>query len=142
MTTKLSDKLAELSVATRKAEDSAAKAQKETSAKIEALRDEAHADAQRRATEFNEKVSAAKGEAVSGLDAWKAKSKANLEALKGKIEQRKHAIVAKSKDLHADRLETDAAYAVDYALCCVEDATSAVLDAIAARGAASEAAKS
>ena len=142
MIAKLSDKLAELSVATRKAEDAATNAQKETSNKIEQLRDEAHADAQRRIAGFNAKLSEDNAKASSRLDAWKAKGKADIEALKSKIDQKKHMIDVKHKERHADDLETDAAFAIDYAIYSVENAHAAVLDAMSARIAASEAAKS
>ena len=133
MVTKLSDGLAELSVAVRKAEDAAAKAQKETGEKIQRMRDDAHADAQKRIANFDAKLAADKAEATTVLETWRSKVKADIGAVRERFEQRRQEVDAKHKQRRADRLENDAAYAVEYAVFSIEVAQAAILDAIYAQ---------
>jgi len=133
---KLSDKLAELSVAAKNAESAVAKAKQQTSDKIQQMSEDARNNVERRIASFNAAVTAAQSGTASRLDAWKAKAKADAAAVKARVEQKKHDIDVKSKERYADALEDDAAYATEYAICCIEDAQASILDAISARVAA------
>jgi ElaB/YqjD/DUF883 family membrane-anchored ribosome-binding protein len=66
-------------------------------------------------------------------DKWKslqAKIAADMDSLKSNIAQRKHDRGARRAEDHAERLEWEAALAVDYAMASIEQAELAVFDAI------------
>ena len=71
----------------------------------------------------------------------KAKVAADLNALKADIAHAKHDRDVKRIENRAERLESDAAFAIDYAIASVEQARLAVLDAVDGRLAAEEAKK-
>jgi hypothetical protein len=65
-----------------------------------------------------------------------------MEAWNEKIAQLKHDRGVKRADNHAERLEWEASFAVDYAAAAIEEAKSAVLDAIVGRIEAQQARRS
>ena len=68
---------------------------------------------------------------VSSSKAWNAK-----------IAQLKHDRGVRHAESHAERLEWEASFAVDYAVAAIEEAKSAVLDAIVGRIEAEEVSRS
>ena len=68
----------------------------------------------------------------------KAKIAADMNALKAEIAEAKHERDVKHAEQRVDRLEWEAAFAVDYAIAAVEQAKLAVLDAVDGRCAAEE----
>ena len=63
----------------------------------------------------------------------KTKVSADMDAWNAKIAQLKHDRGVKRADNHAERLEWEASFAVDYAVAAIEEAKSAVLDAMVGR---------
>ena len=68
-----------------------------------------------------------------GLDALKAKVAADRDAWNAKIAQFKHDPGVKRAENHAERLEWEASFAINYAVAAIEEAKSAALDAIVGR---------
>ncbi len=66
-------------------------------------------------------------------NAVKAKVAADVDALKRGVSERKREIDAKLLESRAEGLESEAGFAIDYAIASVEQARLAVLDAIAGR---------
>ena len=58
---------------------------------------------------------------------------ADINNLKADVAHKKHDLDAKLADKHADQLEWEAGFAIDYAISSVEQPEWAVLDAVAAR---------
>jgi hypothetical protein len=69
----------------------------------------------------------------------KAKVAGDINALKADVAHVKHERDVKRAEKRADRLEWEAAFAIDYATASIEQATVATLDAIDGRMAAEEA---
>jgi hypothetical protein len=63
----------------------------------------------------------------------KAKIAADIIALKAKAADVKHNIDVKTSEDHADEMEWEAGFAIDYAIASVEQAKLAVLDALDSR---------
>jgi hypothetical protein len=72
----------------------------------------------------------------------RAKVAADMNSLKADVAQAKHSLDMKRAENRAERLESEAGFAIDYAIASVEQAKWAVLDAIAGRSEAAEAARS
>lgn len=62
-----------------------------------------------------------------------AKLGADLEVLKTRVSEKKHAMDAKIAECEAEHAERDASFAIDYAMASTEQAKLAVFDAISAR---------
>ena len=73
--------------------------------------------------------------------AMRAKISADMEALSADLADRMHEHDVKRADAQAERLTWEAGLAIDYAIASVEQAQLAVLDAIDARVAAEEVAR-
>jgi hypothetical protein len=129
----LSQRLSDLSVRAKKAEDDAAAAKKEVRDKIVARREQARATARTATEKVNQKIKSAENTATVNWNAFKAKVAADMDGLKTVVAERKQELDAKSAENTAERLEWEAGVAVDYAIACVEQAEVAVLDAIAGR---------
>src|SRR5215469_4624310 len=121
MAKQLSEQLADLSVHVKKAEDAEAAANKETHDKI-----------MQRIQSFGDNV-------AKDWNARKAKIAADMETLKSKVARKKHELDARRAESEADRLESDAGLAIDYAIASVDQARLAILDAVAGRIRAKEA---
>jgi hypothetical protein len=63
----------------------------------------------------------------------KAKIAADMTALKADVARTKHNLDAKHAEKHAERLEWETGFAIDYAISSVEQAKLAVLDAVEGR---------
>jgi hypothetical protein len=129
----LSAQLADLSVRAKNAEDTVAAAQKEAHDKVVARTEQAHAAATAAIDKVNRDIKSASNDVTSHWDALKMKVGADMDAWNAKIAQLKHDRGIKRADNHAERLEWEASFAVDYAVAAIEEAKSAVLDAIVGR---------
>lgn len=129
----LSAQLADLSVKAKNAEEAAATAQKQAHDKAVALRDQARVAATAAIEKLNQDIKSAGESATSQWNALKTKVAADRDAWNAKVVQLKHEISAKQAEKHAEWLEWEASFAVDYANAAIEEAKSAVLDAIVAR---------
>jgi hypothetical protein len=135
----LSEQLADMSASAKKAEDAIAAAQKETHDKIERRREQARAAASAAAAKVNADIKSVGAAVTERWNALQAKVAADVDRLKAKQAQRQHERdVKRSKD-RADRMEWEAAIAVEYAIASIEDAKLAVLDAVIANVEAQEA---
>lgn len=135
----LSEQLADLSAHAKKAEDTVARAQKETHDKIMARWEQARADATATTEKVNEQIQSVDDSVAKDWNARKAKIAADMDALKAKVVRKKRELDARHAEKEADRLEWDASIAIDYAIAVVDQARLAVLDAIAGRIQAEEA---
>ena len=138
----LSEQLAELSVRAKGAEDAFAAAKKEARDKIEARRAEALSAAKTAVEKVNQQIKSAGESATRDTKALQAKITADVNALKAHVVEAKHGLDVKLAEKRADLLETDAGFAIDYAIASVEQARLAVLDAIDGRLAADQAKRS
>ena len=129
----LSAQLADLSVRAKDAEDAAAAAQKEAHDKLVVPRDQAHAAVTAAIQKMDQDIKSANEKVVVNWNALKAKVAADMDAWNAKIAQFKHDQGVKRAENHAERLEREAAFAIDFAGAAIEEAKSAVLDALVAR---------
>jgi hypothetical protein len=129
----LSAQLADLSIRAKSAEDAVAAAQKEAHEKVVARREQAHAAATAAIEKMDRDLRSAGNDITSNWNALKAKVAADIDAWNGKIGQLKHDRGVERAENHAERLEWEASFAVDYAVAAIEEAKSAVLDAIVGR---------
>jgi hypothetical protein len=129
----LSAQLADLSVRAKNAEDAVAAAQKEAHDKVVARRQQAHEAATAAIKKVDRDIKSANDNLVANWNALKTKVSADMDAWNAKIAQVKHDQGVKRADNHAERLEWEASFAVDYAAAAIEEAKSAVLDAIVGR---------
>jgi hypothetical protein len=129
----LSEQLADLSVRAKKAEDAVAAAQKEAHDKIVTRKEQARAAAAAAVEKVNEEAKSAQDSAARNWNTVKAKIAADMSALKAKAANVKHNIDVKTAERHADEMEWEARFAVDYAIASVEQAKLAVLDALDSR---------
>jgi DNA repair exonuclease SbcCD ATPase subunit len=138
----LSAQLADLSVRAKNAEDAVAAAQKEAHDKVVARTEQAHAAATAAIDKVNRDIKSAGNDVTSHWNALKTKVSADMDAWNAKIAQLKHDRGVKHAENHAERLEWEASFAVDYAVAAIEEAKSAVLDAMVGRMEAGEAKRS
>jgi hypothetical protein len=139
MTKRLSDQLADLSVRAKSAEEALDAAEKEAHDKIVTRKEQAHAAATKAVEKVNQEVKSANDTATRNWSAVKAKIADDMNHLKANIAHAKHERDVKRAENHADRLEWEAGFAIDYAVATVEQARLAVLDAVDGRLAAEEA---
>ena len=109
----LSAQLADLSVRVKEAEAAAAAAQKEARDKLLARRAQAQADATAAVQKMDRDIKAASDKVVANWSVLKAKVAADMEAWNAKIAQFKHDQGMKRAENHAERLEREAAFAID-----------------------------
>ena len=129
----LSTQLADLSVRAKNAEESVAKAQKETHAKLAAVKEQARADVDTALARLDRDIKSA-GDKGSGLwDSLKAKVAADKTAWDAKLSQIKHDVSAGLAEDYAVQTEWEASFAIAYAEAAIEEAKAASLDAVAAR---------
>jgi hypothetical protein len=81
----------------------------------------------------NQNVKSVGDSAARNWSAVKAKVAADMDALKADVAQAKHDRDVKSAEKHAERLEWEADFAIDYAIASIEQAGFAAIDAIAGR---------
>ena len=78
-------------------------------------------------------IQSAKDTATRNWSAVRAKITADINTLKADVAQKKRDLDVKLAENYADQLESEASFAIDYAVASVEQAEWAVLDAVAAR---------
>jgi len=139
MAKQLSEQLSDLSVHAKRAEDTLAAAQKETHDKIMSRWEHARVDATATTENVNEQIQSVGDNVAKDWNARKAKIAADMDALKAKVVRKKRELDAKLAAKEADRLESDASLAIDYAIAAVDQARLAVLDAVDGRIHAEEA---
>ncbi len=139
MAKRLSEQLADLSVRTKNAEDAATAAEKEAHDKIMARKEQARAAATTAVEKVGQEIKSIDDTAVRNWSTIRAKIAADMNALKADVAQAKHDWDVKRTENHAERLEWEAGFAIDYAIASVEQAKLAVLDAIDGRWAAEQA---
>lgn len=129
----LDQQLADMSACAKEAQDAFAEARQETHDRVVARREQARASAARFADRVDKDIQDV-GDWMSGQwNALQAKVSADISRLKENFEQRQHDRGVDRVVQHADRLESEAGVAIDFALASIEDAKRAVLDAVAAR---------
>jgi hypothetical protein len=129
----LSEQLADLSVRAKNAEDAVAAAQREAHDKIVARKEQARTAATAAVEKVNQEARSARDSADKNWNTVKAKIAADMSALKAKAATVKHNIDVKTAENHADEMEWEAGFAIDYAIASVEQAKLAVLDAFDSR---------
>jgi hypothetical protein len=135
----LDQQLADMSVCAKEVQDTFAAARKETHDRVVARREQARVSAAAFADRVDKDIQSV-GDAVAGQwNELQAKVAADINRLKTAYEQRQHDRSVDRTVHRADRLETEAGVAIDFALASIEDAKRAVLDAVAARIEAAEA---
>lgn len=135
----LSEQLADLSIRAKSAEDAMAAAQKEAHDKLVSRREQAHVAAMNAVEKVNQQIKSVEDSSSQRWNAMKAKITADIDALKTRVTIKKHERDVKRAEKHADQLEREAGFAIDYASASIEQAKLAVLDAIDGRLAAEEA---
>ena len=138
----ISAQLADLSIRAKNAEDAVAAAQKEAHDKVVARTEQAHAAATAAIQKVDRDIKSAGDDITSHWNALKTKVAADMDAWNAKIAQLKHDRGVRHAESHAERLEWEASFAVDYAVAAIEEAKSAVLDAIVGRIEAEETSRS
>jgi hypothetical protein len=129
----LDQQLADMSVCAKQAEDAFSAARKETHDRVVVRREEARANAAALADRVEKDIQDI-GDAVAGQwNALQAKVSADINRLKTAYEQRQHDRSVERVVHNADRLESEAGIAIEFALASIEDAKRAVLDAVVAR---------
>jgi hypothetical protein len=139
MSRKLSDLLADLSVRTKNTEDAVAAAQNEAHDKLAARKEEARAAAAKATEKLNQEMKSLGDSTTRNWNAVRAKIAADMSALKANVAEAKHDRDARRAENRAEQLESEAGFAIDYAIASVEQARLAVLDALDGRVAAEEA---
>jgi hypothetical protein len=133
MVKRLSERLAELSVRAKNAEEAVVAAQAEAHDKIVVRRQQARAAATAAVEKVNQEIKSAGNAAARDWNTVKAKITADISTLKADAAKTKHSLDMKHAENRADRLDWEAGFAIDYAIASVEQAKLAVLDAIDGR---------
>jgi hypothetical protein len=139
MAKRLSEQLSDLAARAKDAEDAWTAAQKEAHDEIAARRQQAHASATAAIEKVNQQIKSIGDTAIKNWNVVQAKISADIDTLKANIAQRKRERDRGRAENRAEMLETEAGFAVDYAIASVEQAKLAVLDAIVSRMEAEEA---
>ncbi len=129
----LSEQLTALSVRAKNAEDAVTAAQKEAHVKVVARREQTRAAAAAAVAKVDQDMKSIGDTATRNWNVLKAKIAADMDSLKANIAQRKQERGVKRADNYAEKLEQEAAFAVDYAIASIEQAKLAVLDAVVGR---------
>ena len=129
----LSEQLAELSIRAKHAEDALAAAKKEAQDQVEARKEKARAAAMATAEKVNQSIQSAKDTATRNWSAVRTKIAADINALKADVAHKKHDVDVKLAENYADQLESEASFAIGYAVASIEQAEWSVLDAVVAR---------
>jgi hypothetical protein len=133
MVKRLSDQLSDLSLRAKNVENAAMAAQKEGHDKVVARTAEARASATAAVDKLKQSIKTASDAGATKWGAMEAKLGADMDALKTRVIEKKHAMDANIAERDAENAEADASFAIDYATASIEQAKLAVLDAISAR---------
>lgn len=129
----LSQKLAELSVQAKTAEENVAKAQTEARERIEQKREQVRQQTEQALGKVRQRFEESKGETRIRLEALHAKVNADFEQIKKDASEKKSRFEAWQAENYAGDKEADALAAIDYALAATKIAELQTLDAISAR---------
>ena len=129
----LSEKLADLSVQAKSAEDALTLAQREAHDKIVARKEQARVAASAAVEKVIQELDAAVDTAARNWSAVRANVAADLNHLKANVAQAKQDRGAKRGENYAKELEWEAGVWIDYAIATIQQASYAVLDAVASR---------
>lgn len=129
----LSQKLAELSVQAKSAEERVAQFQTETRERIEQQREHVREEAEQALGKVKQRFDEAKGEARGRLESLQAKANADFEQIRRKASETKGKFEAWQAENYALDAEIDALAAIDYAVAATKLAELQTLDAIVAR---------
>ena len=133
MAKQLSEQLSDLSARAKNLETAVTAAQKEGHDKVVARAAEARASATASIDKVKHSLKAARDAGSTKWGAMEAKLGADIDALKTRVAEKKHAIDAKIAERDAADAEDDARFAIDYAIASIEQARLATFDAISAR---------
>jgi len=133
MAKRLSEQLSDLSARAKNIENAVMAAQKEGQDKVVARTAEARASATAAVDKVKQAVKAANEAGSTKWGAMEAKLGADLDALKMRVSEKKHAMDAKIAEREAEHAERDASFAIDYAIASIEQGKLAVFDAISGR---------
>jgi len=134
----LDQQLADLSVRAKETEDAFAAARNETRERVMARREEARADAAALADRVDREIRTIGDSAAGQWSALQAKVVSDIERLRVTYDERQHERGVDRAANRADRLESEAAIAIDVAVASIEDAKRAVMDAVVANLEAAE----
>jgi hypothetical protein len=129
----LSEQLSDLSVRVKNTEDAVAAAQNEAHDKIMARREQARTAAKAATEKVDQAIKSTSDSTARNWNTLKAKITADMDALKTQVAERKHERDVRRAESHAERLEWEAGFSIDYAIASVEQARLAILDAIVGR---------
>lgn len=129
----LSQKLAELSVQAKSAEDHVAKAQTEARESIEQKREQVRQETEQALGKVKQHIDQVKGETRAHFNALQAKVNSDFEELRQQASQNKQKFEAWQAENYASDKEADALASIDYAIAATKYAELQTLDAIAAR---------
>jgi hypothetical protein len=96
-------------------------------------KEKARAAAMAAAEKVNQTIQSAKDTATRNWSAIRTKIAADITALKADVAHKKHNVDVKLAENYANQLETEASFAIGYAIASIEQAEWAVLDALVAR---------
>ena len=129
----ISQKLSELSVQAKNAEDRVAKAQTEAREAVELQREHVREEAKQALGDIRQRFDEAKSETRARFDGLRAKVDSDFERVRDKAIETKGKFVAWDADNYATDREVDALAAIDYAVAATKIAELQTLDAIVAR---------
>ena len=129
----LSQKLAELSVQAKKAEDRVTQAQTEAHERIEQQRDQVHQETEAALGKVKQRVDEVKGESRARFETLQAKVDSDFAQIRRDTDERKSKFEAWQANNYASDKESDAIAAIDYAIAATKMAELQTLDAISAR---------
>lgn len=129
----LSQKLAELSVQAKMAEDRVTQAQTEAHERIEQRRDQVHQETEAALGKVKQRVEEVKGESRARFETLQAKVDSDFAQMRRDTDERKRKFEAWQADNYASDKESDANAAIDYAIAATKMAELQTLDAISAR---------
>jgi exoribonuclease R len=135
----LSEQLSKLAEHAKRAEDAAAEARQEAHDELLARRAELRASAEAAVQQVDNELRSIGDSTAAHWNTLKAKVSGDLQGLKARMAEQKQELDARRAGKRADRLEDEAAFAIDYANASIEQAQLAVIDAIIGRLEAEEA---
>jgi uncharacterized protein YjbJ (UPF0337 family) len=129
----LSQRLAELSVQAKSAEDRVAKAQLQAHEHIAQQRNQVRQETEQALGKVKQRFDEAKGETRARFEGLRTKVNSDFDQIRGKAIATKGKLEAWDAKNYASDMESDAIAAIDYAVAATKIAELQTLDAIAAR---------
>jgi DNA anti-recombination protein RmuC len=129
----LSEQLATLSTRAREAEQQISAAKAEAHDKLEARREKSRSKVEASMQRADSEIRSFGDKAEGNWDKLQAKVAADMDAFKSRVAQHRHDRAAGRAELHAEVMEAEAAFSIDYALAAIDQVEYAVIDAFLAR---------